>query len=66
MLVNRFLDSQILRPLIPTPQKHLDDYPELKGEKQAMNRRTLKAMQARRAGGALKIPQIPQIPQISS
>ena len=28
------------------PQKHIDDVPELKAEKQAMNRRTLKAMQA--------------------
>jgi hypothetical protein len=26
-------------------QKHIDDVPELKAEKQAMNRRTLKAMQ---------------------
>ena len=30
----------------PAPQqKHIDDVPELKAEKQAMNRRTLKAMQ---------------------
>lgn len=32
------------------PQKHIDDIPELKAEKQAMNRRTLKAMQVRCAG----------------
>lgn len=32
------------------PQKHIDDIPELKAEKQAMNRRTLKAMQVRWAG----------------
>ena len=34
----------------PLPQKHIDDIPELKAEKQAMNRRTLKAMQVRCTG----------------
>lgn len=35
-------------------KKHIDDIPELKGEKQAMNRRTLKAMQtALNEGGQL-------------
>ncbi|GAB4815594.1 hypothetical protein N2152v2_002640, partial [Parachlorella kessleri] len=34
--------------------KHMDDFPELKSEKQAMNRRTLKAMQTElKAGGKL-------------
>lgn len=38
----------------PPPQKHIDDYPELKAEKMAMNRRTLKAMQqALNQGGKL-------------
>lgn len=35
----------------PAPQKHIDDIPELKAEKMAMNRRTLKAMQVGRGGG---------------